>query len=85
MELRKETKLLNTMTKLREGIFELEQDLENGIKANVFKNCNTHSTAKAMLNAIKGFDFLIYQGESFNKLKDEIQELLRIFLNSVKI
>ena len=58
--------------------------LDNGIKVNVFHNCDTYLTGKAMINAIKGFDFLIYQGKSFIELNYEIQEIVRIFLNSIK-
>lgn len=74
--------LLNNHNKYE--LLQVVSILEKGIKMNAFQIVDTHRTGKAMINAIKGFDFSIYQGNSFEDLRDEIEEVVRIFLNSLR-
>jgi AcrR family transcriptional regulator len=61
----------------------LEDILREGVKLNLFFVPNVSLASRALIKCMEGFDFFLFQGEDYKKIKSEITEALRIFLKGI--
>jgi AcrR family transcriptional regulator len=57
--------------------------LKAGIKSKAFSVTSIPLTAKAILKAMKGFDFFIFQGEDLDDIQEEVKEALKIIVQGL--
>lgn len=75
------------MSALREYTTEeqtiLERILREGNRKKVFNIKNIGLTSRSLLKAMRGYDFFMFQGESFESIEGEIKETIRIIIKGL--
>ncbi|MBN1532333.1 MAG: TetR/AcrR family transcriptional regulator [Spirochaetes bacterium] len=63
----------------------VEGILREGVALGRFEVTDTELTSRALLKAMSGYDFFLFQGEKYSPLEREMTEALRVFIRGISV
>ncbi len=76
--------IINSLTESGDNeIITVRAILQEGIDQNIFDVSDPTITSKAFVKSLRGYDFLLFQGEPFEDIEDEISVTIQIFIKGI--